>query len=328
MQSFVRGESSHGPEDPGPMTRAERLAALRGAIAQDPDPRSQVAHSVTLELLARSDRADVGNFVEGWDPFAKAAMRLAGEDGWAITVAAMANTVGVLHFAEPPDFVGASRLSKRYGYRRTAAALTRADELLGTGPAMPVATRMAMVLALTDWIIDLLADSGIDKTDAKEIAERCYQSGFWLVLAEVDISKPGPILRTPDEVLMAWDHGGIRAWRGQVAIIASNPWGPYGNELKELALAANRPAPVHAIDEAVRVFRTRFERRERELVAREIRQLVAMSGLSQREFAAMAGTSASRLSTYVNGLVTPSATMMVRIRRFSDLVQKRRAKGR
>ena len=116
---------------------------------------------------------------------------------------------------------------------------------------------------------------------------------------------PGPILRTPEEVAWTWDNGGLRAWRGQVAIIASNPWAPYGNELKELALAANRPAPVHAIEEAVKVYRSRFERRERELVAREIRQLVAMSGLSQREFAAMAGTSASRLSTYVNGLVTP-----------------------
>ena len=48
---------------------------------------------------------------------------------------------------------------------------------------------------------------------------------------------------------------------------------------------------------------------------------------TQREFAAMAGTSASRLSTYVNGLVTPSATMMVRIRRVSELVQTRRANG-
>ena len=185
-----------------------------------------------------------------------------------------------------------------------------------------------MVLSLTDWIVDQLTTSGMEKPEAKEVAERCYQAGFWLVLTDVDPGKPGPILRTTDEVIWTWDHGGLRAWRGQVAIIASNPWAPYGNELKELALAANRTAPVHAIDEAIKVYRTRFERRERELVAREIRQLVAMSGLSQRDFAALAGTSASRLSTYVNGLVTPSATMMVRIRRVSDLVQKRRASGR
>ncbi len=142
-------------------------------------------------------------------------------------------------------------------------------------------------------------------------------------MSDVDPSRPGPFLATPEEVARTWDAGGVPAWRGQVAIIASNPWAPYAGQLKELALAADRPAPVHAIDEAVKVYRARFERRERELVAREIRRLVAISGLSQREFAAMSGTSASRLSTYVNGLVTPSATMMVRIRRVSEFVQRR-----
>ncbi len=326
--SFVRGDEPSGPEGPGGATRQARLDELREAIARDPDPKSRVAHGATLELLDRSDRADVGNFVEGWDRFAEAATGLVGEEGWAIRVGAMANVVGLVHFAEAADFVTASRLTKRYGHRKVAAAQNTVDELLRTGPMLPIATRMVMVLSLTDWIVDLLTTSGMEKPEAKEIAERCYQAGFWLVLTDVDPGKPGPILRATDEVIWTWDHGGLRAWRGQVAIIASNPWAPYGNELKELALAANRTAPVHAIDEAIKVYRTRFERRERELVAREIRQLVAMSGLSQRDFAALAGTSASRLSTYVNGLVTPSATMMVRIRRVSDLVQKRRASGR
>ncbi len=326
--SFVRGDDSSGPEDPGENTLEARFDALRTAIERDPDPRGRVAHTATLELIDRSDRAHVGKFVEGWDRFADVAVEVIGEDGWAITVGAMANMIGLIHFGEPADLITASRLAKRYGHRRMAAVQTTIDELLGTGPALPVATRMVMVLSLTDWIVDELTDDGMEKEEATEIAERCYQAGFWLVLTDVDPSRPGPILRTPEEVAWTWDNGGLRAWRGQVAIIASNPWAPYGNELKELALAANRPAPVHAIDEAVKVYRSRFERRERELVAREIRQLVAMSGLSQREFAAMAGTSASRLSTYVNGLVTPSATMMVRIRRVSELVQTRRANGR
>jgi DNA-binding transcriptional regulator YiaG len=325
--SFVRGDDASGPEEPV-STREARLAALRSAIERDPDPKSRVAHDATLVLLDRSDRADAGSFADGWDRFAETAIGLVSEDNWAITVGAMANMVGLVHFAEPVDFVTASRLTKRYGHRKIAAVQSTVDDLLGTGPAMPVATRMSMVLALTDWIIEQLTDSGMEKADATEVAERCYQAGFWLVLSGVDPSRPGPLLRTPEEVIQTWDHGGIRAWRSQVAIIASNPWAPYGNELIELALAAGRPAPVHAIEEAVKVYRARFERRERELVAREIRQLVAMSGLSQREFAAMAGTSASRLSTYVNGLVTPSATMMVRIRRVSELVQSRRANGR
>ena len=326
--SFVRGEHSSGPEDPGDSRHATWLATLRTAIERDPDPKSRVAHAATLELLDRSDRADRGGYAEAWNPFVRKAAALVGAEGWAITVGAMASMIGLVHFGEPADYVMASRLTKRYGHRRIAAVQTTVDDMLGTGPSLPLATRMVMVLSLTDEIAELLEDDGMEKEEATEVAERCYQTGFWLVLTDVDPSKPGPLLTTPEEVIRTWDFGGLRAWRGQVAIVASNPWAPYGNELKELAIAAERPAPVHAIDEAVKVYRSRFERRERELVAREIRQLVAMSGLSQREFAAMAGTSASRLSTYVNGLVTPSATMMVRIRRVSDLMQKRRANGR
>ena len=325
---FVRGDDPSGAEDPGDSDLAVRLDALRSAIARDPDPKSRVAHEATLGLLDRGDRAAEGHYAEGWTRFADAANRLVGQDGWPVAVGVLANMIGVVHFAAPSDFVTASRLARRYGHRKVASVQNTVYELLGTGPEQPIATRWVLTLARTDLVIEKLLDSGMEKAAAVEVAERCYQSCFWLVMAGVDPSAPGPIIRTAEEAVHIWDHGGMPAWRGQIAIIASNPWAPYGNELKELALAADRTETVHAIEEAMRVYRSRFERRERELVAREIRQLVAMSGLSQREFAAMAGTSASRLSTYVNGLVTPSATMMVRIRRVSELMQKRRAEGR
>jgi hypothetical protein len=306
---------------------AARLARLRAAIEDDAEPSHRVAHAATLELLERSDRAEAGNYPEGWDLFANAAAGLVGTEGWGVTVGVMANMIGVVHFAEVADVVTASRLTKRYGHRKVASVQNSVHELLGTGAHQPVATRWVMTLATTDWLIELLEDAGFENEPATEIAERCYQAGFWLVMAGVDPSAPGPILTTREEVARTWDLGGLPAWRGQVAIIAGNPWAPYAAELQELALAADRPQVVHALAEAVKVYRTRFERRERELVAREIRRLVAESGLNQRDFAAMAGTSASRLSTYVNGLVTPSATMMLRMRRVSSYVRKRREEG-
>lgn len=42
------------------------------------------------------------------------------------------------------------------------------------------------------------------------------------------------------------------------------------------------------------------------------------SGLSRAEFASRVGTSASRLSTYVSGRVTPSAALLLRMRRVAD----------
>ena len=55
-------------------------------------------------------------------------------------------------------------------------------------------------------------------------------------------------------------------------------------------------------------------RREREVVAAEVRRLRDASGLSGQEFAARIGTSPSRLSTYASGKVVPSAALMVRMR--------------
>jgi transcriptional regulator with XRE-family HTH domain len=52
---------------------------------------------------------------------------------------------------------------------------------------------------------------------------------------------------------------------------------------------------------------------EREAVATEVAQIVRASGLSKSEFASRIGTSASRLSTYLSGSVTPSASLLFRM---------------
>jgi transcriptional regulator with XRE-family HTH domain len=61
--------------------------------------------------------------------------------------------------------------------------------------------------------------------------------------------------------------------------------------------------------------REEAEAAERNAVAAEIDQLIRSSGLSRAEFASRIGTSTSRLSTYVTGKVTPSAALLVRMRR-------------
>jgi transcriptional regulator with XRE-family HTH domain len=61
--------------------------------------------------------------------------------------------------------------------------------------------------------------------------------------------------------------------------------------------------------------RNAAETSERNAVSAEIDRLVRTSGLSRAEFASLVGTSASRLSTYVTGKVTPSAALVVRMRR-------------
>lgn len=56
---------------------------------------------------------------------------------------------------------------------------------------------------------------------------------------------------------------------------------------------------------------------EREQVASEVRPLISSSGLTAAQLAERLGTSASRLSTYSSGKVSPAATFMVRMRRIA-----------
>ena len=58
-------------------------------------------------------------------------------------------------------------------------------------------------------------------------------------------------------------------------------------------------------------------------MAARVRAAVDRSGLTNSRFADLVGTSASRLSTYLSGKVTPSAAMLVRIERAGDLVSSK-----
>jgi len=81
-------------------------------------------------------------------------------------------------------------------------------------------------------------------------------------------------------------------------------------------LTYSRPYGVaNAMEQVVRNARDEAEADERRAVAAEISRLVDESGLTRAEFASRIGTSTSRLSTYVNGKVTPSASLLVRMRR-------------
>jgi len=309
-------------------TSVARLAAVRAAIVRDDDPGNRLAHATTLDLLDRASRAGAGRSLPGWDAYPEAAAAIVGEIGWQMTLAVTANLLAVVDFAEPLDFLTLSRLVKRYGHRPVAAVQSSVDERLGTSSSLPLATRFAWQVTRTAEIVDGQVASGLDREAAEEVAARCRRSGFWLTVADVDMDAPGPVLSTVDDLLELADRGGIRAWRGQVALVASNPWAPYTAELQRLAVDTGRPEIAAALDDVLRHYRDLSEQRDRQLVAREIRRLVAVSGLSQRQFAALCGTSAPRLSTYVNGLVTPSASMMVRFTRVSQRVQRQERRER
>lgn len=137
-----------------------------------------------------------------------------------------------------------------------------------------------------------------------------------LAFRNVDASPADPVSEWPLEAIQtALERGGLSDWRRLAAAIQAEPWGPVARRVEEV-LTYSRPYGISlAFERAIGQSRDDAETVEREAVAAEIRGLLAQSNLSQAEFASQLGTSASRLSTYASGKVTPSAALMLRMRR-------------
>ncbi len=132
----------------------------------------------------------------------------------------------------------------------------------------------------------------------------------------IDASADDPVETWPFEgVLAALERGTLPDWRRLIVAIDADPWGTVAREVEE-AKELELPYGVGPLfTEVLSQARARTARSERLAVASEIGQLVERSGLSRAAFAERVGTSTSRLSTYLSGKVTPSAALVVRMRK-------------
>jgi DNA-binding transcriptional regulator YiaG len=139
-----------------------------------------------------------------------------------------------------------------------------------------------------------------------------------LAFRNVDVSPDDPVSTWPQEAVQtALERGGLTDWRRLAESVEAEPWGRVARRL-EAVLAYSRPYGVGAaFERAISRARDAAEAKEREAVAAEIGRLVRGPGLSRSEFASRIGTSASRLSTYVSGKVTPSAALLLRMQRLA-----------
>jgi transcriptional regulator with XRE-family HTH domain len=147
-----------------------------------------------------------------------------------------------------------------------------------------------------------------------------------LTFRNVDASPDEPVSEWPLEAIQtALERGGLSHWRRLASEVRADPWGPVARRLEEV-LRYSRPYGVaEAMERAIARAREATEARERKAVATEIRELVRASGLTRAEFASRIGTSASRLSTYATGKVTPSAALLTRMRRTAGREKASRA---
>lgn len=130
---------------------------------------------------------------------------------------------------------------------------------------------------------------------------------------------------TPDDPVAQWgfegllaaiERGGMRLWDRIAAELRRQPYGTVARLLEDEVIdAVSHAGERELFRQILARARHRAEQDARLEVANRLRSFLALSGLSQRDFAARLGTSASRLSTYLNGKVTPGADLLVRAER-------------
>jgi DNA-binding transcriptional regulator YiaG len=143
-----------------------------------------------------------------------------------------------------------------------------------------------------------------------------------LKFRNIDACVDDPVETWPFEgILTAVERGTLPDWRRLAAAIRADPWGPIAQQVLE-AIEISRPyGTSELLTTVIDHARRDAADAEREEVAGEIRDLVTRSGLSRQDFALRLGTSRPRLSTYMSGKVTPSASLMLRMRRVSAQAQ-------
>ena len=140
-----------------------------------------------------------------------------------------------------------------------------------------------------------------------------------------------------DRPVEFWPTAAIRAaletddlsvWQRIVAAIKRDPFGRTARQVEEVLQTARPYGVSKALAEVLNRTREHLEANERAEVARQIHALLDRSGLGQQEFASRIGVPNNDFAAYLHGDTSPSAALMVRMRRLADRFAKMRSTRR
>jgi hypothetical protein len=125
----------------------------------------------------------------------------------------------------------------------------------------------------------------------------------------------------------ALQGGDIETWKRIAAALKRDPYGRTARQVEEV-LEGTRPYGISkALWEVLERARAHLDANERAEVARHVRLLIDRSGLEEQEFASRIGVPPNDLAAYLDGTLSPSASLMIRIRRLSDRFVKVKSTG-
>jgi DNA-binding transcriptional regulator YiaG len=134
----------------------------------------------------------------------------------------------------------------------------------------------------------------------------------------LDFDPTVPLDQWPAEAIETLiDRGALSDWRALAEAIRRNPWGPAARTAESVVSWGEHYGADALIGAVIRRARQEFDLNGRRQYARQIRAWRAASGMTLRQFARRAGTSASRLSDYENAKVAPTTDVLGRLRQLA-----------
>lgn len=242
----------------------------------------------------------------------------AGGDGRPrpVRLAVAANALALIRHDTDDDVHDLRRLTAELGRRQLA---TLQEELLApadTDEGRPLTTRLVRVLGERAWGHPARSPDTLTGRSS-DLRTLCSEAALELLTVGPHDPSAAPELASEGDLLETFASGDVVLWRRLVAAALAEPWAGRVDGHLALIDPEERPCEFASVRALAATARRIAEEDERRAVADHIRTTVASTGLTQREFATLVGTSPSRLSTYVTGSVTPSAAMLLRINRMA-----------
>lgn len=257
---------------------------------------------------------------------AQASMRSVEGRPHAVRLTVLANALGLVFFDADDDVRDLERLGVEIGASNTAVLQ---DELLAPvddKPGRPLTTRLVRVLGERAWG-EAARTPGRLTCDVPTLAQLCGEAALRLMVIDDGDDTPAAPVGSERALARVFDRGDLVLWRRLVTAALADPWAGRTDDLLTLLDPARRPGEHAAVSALADLARRMAEEDERRAVADHIRTTIASTGLTQRQFATLVGTSPSRLSTYVTGSVTPSAAMLLRINRMAKRARTLPSRG-
>ncbi len=131
----------------------------------------------------------------------------------------------------------------------------------------------------------------------------------------LDFDSTAPIDEWPAEAIeTVIDRGVLSDWRLLADTIRRNPWGPAARTTENVVSWGEHYGVDALMSEVLRRAREEATLRGRSEYAKQIRAWRVATGMTLRQFAGAAGTSASRLSDYENAKVAPTTDVLGRLK--------------